>query len=189
MRGVAREITPRRVHRVVCYCDDCQAFAWFLERDDELDAQGGTEIWQLTPAQVRIEQGESAIRCMRLSSKGMYRWYAGCCKTPIANTMGAARLPFMGLIHAFIEESAVHGDAMLGAPRRFMGKFARGVPPEGTAPKFTGRAAATVVRMLARGALVGAHSPSPFFDRNGATRVAPEVLSSERRAALSATAR
>ena len=35
------------VNRVVCYCDDCQAFLHYLKRADLLDAHGGTDIVQV----------------------------------------------------------------------------------------------------------------------------------------------
>ena len=79
VRGLANTVAPDTGMHVVCMCDDCQAFAHFLERDDVLDASGGTAIFQLRPAQLEITAGREHLRCMRLSEKGLLRWYAGCC--------------------------------------------------------------------------------------------------------------
>ena len=97
--GVASGVDPTRGNRLVCMCDDCQAYAhWLDPAATLLDPNGGTEVFQLTPAQVRITAGREHIRCVRLSETGLMRWYAGCCKTPLANTLGSARAPFMGLL-------------------------------------------------------------------------------------------
>ena len=50
VRGVASEVAPSAGFRFVCYCQDCQAFARFLERPDVFDAAGGTDIFQIQPA-------------------------------------------------------------------------------------------------------------------------------------------
>src|SRR4051812_39818162 len=50
VRGTVTRAAPASVNRVICYCDDCQAFAHWLARADLLDAHGGTDIVQLAPA-------------------------------------------------------------------------------------------------------------------------------------------
>src|SRR4051812_9540883 len=95
VRGVAT-VTSSSAHRLICMCEDCQAFAHFLGRPKEiLDANGGSDIVHLIPPKFSITQGKKQIRCLRLTEKGMYRWYAGCCKTPIANSMGTPKVPFV----------------------------------------------------------------------------------------------
>ncbi len=42
---------------------------------------------------------------MRLTPMGLLRWYAGCCNTPIGN-MVSARVPFIGIVHMFMGDSA-----------------------------------------------------------------------------------
>src|SRR5262245_25612243 len=87
VRGVARGVSGERGNRVVCYCDDCQSFAHVLERsEDTLDAHGGTEIFQMSPAQLEFTAGADRLACLRLTPKGLLRWYASCCRTPIGNT-------------------------------------------------------------------------------------------------------
>ena len=98
VRGVATDVSAGAGTRVVCYCDDCQEFANYLDRGNTvLDEHGGTDIFQLAPARVTITQGREHIRCLHLTNKGTFRWYAGCCNTPIGNTRDAS-FPFVGMI-------------------------------------------------------------------------------------------
>jgi hypothetical protein len=53
VRGLVTSVSPNTVNRVVCYCDDCQAFLHHLGRAELLDAQGGTDIIQIAPASAR----------------------------------------------------------------------------------------------------------------------------------------
>ncbi|HVH46158.1 MAG TPA: DUF6151 family protein [Labilithrix sp.] len=71
----------------------------------------------MAPSEVRITGGAEALRCVRLSEKGMFRWYCGDCKTPVGNTLGP-RVPFLGLIHSFMahEGDARARDDVLGRP-------------------------------------------------------------------------
>ena len=116
VRGIAG-VSPASGFRLVCYCKDCQAFARILERQDALDAAGGTDIFQMPPGRLKIIAGASALRCLRLSER-VIRWYAGCCNTPIANTASTSRFPVIGLIHSFMEfeASGVSRAAVLGRP-------------------------------------------------------------------------
>ena len=104
VRGVASEVAPYAGFRFVCYCQDCQAFARFLERPDVLDAAGGTEIFQMPTGRVKLTAGVDAVRCLHFSNK-VFRWYTDCCRTPIGNTAGP-RFPVVGLIHSFISHEA-----------------------------------------------------------------------------------
>jgi hypothetical protein len=49
VRGFVADASPRTVNRIVCYCDDCQAFAHRIGRADLLDAHGGSDIVQVRP--------------------------------------------------------------------------------------------------------------------------------------------
>lgn len=173
--------------RVVCYCDDCQAFARFLARPGITDEWGGTDIFQMAPSRVRITKGADALRCVRLTEKGLHRWYCGECKTPVGNTV-SARVPFVGLIHTFMD----HGsdgrtrDDALGLPLGYVHtKFAIGpLPPRGHGSSLL-RVIARSVKLLGKSWLTGAGSPSPFFDdRTRAPRAEPRVLGTDERRAL-----
>jgi len=85
VRGVAREVSPSSGFRFVCDCTDCQTFARFLGRPDVLGAAGGTDIFQMPPGRVKLSTGADAVRSLRLRDTAkVQRWYADCCKTPIA---------------------------------------------------------------------------------------------------------
>ena len=102
VRGLASKVSPSTGCRFVCYCKDCQAFARFLKRADVLDPAGGTDIFQMPPGHVTLTAGTDAVRCLRLSDKGVLRWYADCCRTPIANSAGPG-FPMIGVIHSFVD--------------------------------------------------------------------------------------
>src|SRR5215813_798047 len=134
--GVANNVSPRAGFRFVCYCEDCQAFARFLERPDILDTAGGTDIFQMPTGRVKLTAGTDAVRSLQLSSK-VFRWYADCCRTPIGNTAGP-RVPVVGLIHSFMSHDADgrSRDEALGPPLcRIYERSAVGpLPPNAPAP-------------------------------------------------------
>ena len=187
VRGIASNVSPSKGFRFVCYCKDCQAFARFLERPDVLDPLGGTDIFQMPPGRVKLTAGAEALRCLRLSDKGVLRWYTDCCRTPIANTAGAG-FPIIGLIHSFADHAADgrSRDEVLGSPlcriyeRSATGPLTPDAPPPPSLRTFVRRALKMLdwwVRGLAR--------PSPFFDdRTNAPRSVPRVLTPSERAVL-----
>lgn len=177
VQGVARDVSARSATRAVCYCDDCQAFAYYLGRETAiLDEYGGTEVFQMTPAQIGIHRGTEQLRCVRLTAGGMYRWYTACCHTPVANTV-SARLPFVAVIHAFMD-AAGGRDSHLGPVRfRVQGRHARGTPPYRTVyPGFPVRMLMRVLPRLLLAVLRRQHRPTPFFDATGRPIVTPHVL-------------
>jgi hypothetical protein len=185
--GTAIAVSPGAGTRIVCYCDDCQAFARFLGRPDITDAWGGTDIFQTAPAGIRITSGLDALRCVRLSDKGMHRWYCGECKTPVGNTLGP-RVPFVGVIHTFMDhtsDSRARDDA-LGKPVGYIQtKFAIGSLPPHARHSSLLRVLGRSLRLLGKWWVTGAGSPSPFFDeKTRAAKAEPRVLTAEQRRAL-----
>jgi hypothetical protein len=180
VRGKVKDASPQTVTRALCYCDDCQAYLHHLGRADLLDAHGGTDVVQVAPASLTFDRGAENIAGMRLGPKGLYRWYASCCKTPLGNTLTPA-IPFVGIVvQAFDRPEDIFGKPM-GAG---MGQFAIGTPPDG-ATKFPLRLIVRAIRMVLGWRLRGKSWPHPYFDR--ATR-APNrpvtVLSRAERDAL-----
>lgn len=85
--------------RLKCYCIDCQTYLRHLDQAEvQLDDKGGTDILQISPAQFSITAGEEYLGNLMLSPKGIYRWYAICCQTPICNTLSKAEMPYVGLL-------------------------------------------------------------------------------------------
>ena len=84
--------------RAVCYCRDCRAYAHWLGRpEDVVDALGGTDIVATEARYVRLTAGAPLLACMSLSPRGLLRWYASCCRTPVGNTPRDWKLPYVGL--------------------------------------------------------------------------------------------
>ena len=188
LRGVATGLSPRTGNRAVCYCDDCQAYAHFLGRTDVLDAHGGTDIFQITPSQVRITDGADRLRCMRLSENGLMRWYAGCCDTPLGNPLASARVPFVGVVHAVMDHAGDgrSRDEVLGKPRGYIyGRFAVGGLPRHAHPTAPIGMILRALGTLVSAAVRGKHGPSPFFDgSSGQPVTTPRVLSADERESL-----
>lgn len=170
--------------RVMCYCDDCQAYAHALGRDDVLDAHGGTDIWQTTPSRLKLSDGLEHLRCMRLSDKGMLRFYTACCSTPVGNTMSSAKVPFVGVVHAMMDHRAHGRDEVLGPAVGTQGRFARGGVPPGAHATVPLAFVPRVIAFLVGGVLARAWRPTPLFDGAGAPVVVPRVLSAAERDAL-----
>lgn len=187
LRGTVMDASPRNVTHLRCYCDDCRAFLRHLERTDLFDERGASLIVHMAPARLRIEKRQDVLRCVRLSPKGLIRWYSQCCNTPIANTV-SARVPFVGVLRAGLEESLQErggADAVLGTQHAVHGRFALGGAPAGVAPKVTAGTALRIARLIGGWWIGGLGKPSPFFDeRTGAPRVEPIVLSREQRERL-----
>jgi hypothetical protein len=165
VRGLAKDVAPGAGFRFVCYCRDCQAFARFLERPDVLDAAGGTDILHLPTGHVKLTAGAGAVRCLRFSER-VFRWYADCCKTPIANSAGP-RFPVAGIIHSFMDHEADgrSRDEALGAPlcRLFERSALAPLPPNAPPPPSFSLYALRLPKLL--GWWLGGYGrPNPFFD-------------------------
>jgi hypothetical protein len=182
VEGRVQNASGPTVNRVVCYCDDCQAFAHQLGRADLLDAHGGSDIVQVAPAALEFMRGSEHIVGLRLGPKGLYRFYAKCCNTPLGNTVGTG-IPFVGILaQAFTAADATFGPPIGG----IMGKFSIGTPPEGTVkPNF--RLLGRAIKMVLGWRLTGKAWPHPFFERGARQPRYPlHVLSLAEREALRA---
>lgn len=164
-------------NRAICYCADCRAFARFLNRADEiLDEQGGTELVQVAQHRLIFSQGKEHVAAVRLSEKGMLRWYAACCSTPIGNTMPDRKPSFIGIVHSSLDRA--HMD------RDFGEKVARVNTASATSepkPKAEGLPGA-IVRLLwiaFSDWISGNYKKAELFDEHGAPIVRPKVLSAE----------
>jgi hypothetical protein len=180
VRGTVAGASPRSVNRVVCYCDDCQAFAHHLGRADLLDAQGGTDIVQVAPAALSFRQGDDRVVGLRLSPKGLFRWYSNCCHTPMGNTLAPA-IPFIGIVAQVFEDP----DAAFGrVDARVQGKYAIGTPPRGS-DRLNFGFLLGALRRIVGWKLGGKTWPHPYFDRATQTpNRAVTILSGSEREAL-----
>jgi hypothetical protein len=182
------EGTLTRTHkenRGICYCTDCQAFARYLRRAEQiLDRSGGTDIIQTTPNNVTFTNGIEHLACMRLTPNGLLRWYASCCNTPIGNTLANYKLSFVGLVHNCLESAPLSLDEAFGAIRmQVKTRSALGEPkPE---PFGLPRAVWSIAGMLLKVRLDGGYKRTPFFIPGSSTPiVTPKVLSPQAREEL-----
>jgi hypothetical protein len=112
---VQGECNPARSYtRVTCYCADCRAFARWLGGDGLLDAAGGSDIVAMAPDGLRFTQGLEQLACMSLGPRGLLRWYARCCRTPLGNVPRNPKLYYLGLPVPAIAESEVAMTASIG---------------------------------------------------------------------------
>ncbi|PSB55739.1 hypothetical protein C7B77_14070 [Chamaesiphon polymorphus CCALA 037] len=168
------------VNRCVCYCADCQAFARFLKREDDiLDEFGGTSIIQTIPKHIDFSEGTEHLACIRLTENGLLRWYAACCNTPIGNTSPNFKLSFIGLIHNCLSSDRVSLDDAFGTIRMHVSTQAAIGEHK---PKSTGLLAGTlrVFGMVLRSRLNGSYKQNPFFiPGTGTPVVTPQVLNQD----------
>ena len=184
VRGVVSNPSQKSANRVVCYCDDCQAFVYQIGRADLLDAHGGTDIVQVAPGSLSIVRGQDKIAGVRLTPKGLFRWYTTCCNTPMGNTLTPS-VPFVGITVQVFDGGASHADDTFGKPiGAILGKYAVGEAPKGS----TGLNLSLIVRAIAKvlgWRLRGKAWPHPFFKRETGEPFYPlTVLSPEQREAL-----
>jgi len=175
--------TTRAYTRATCYCKDCRAFANFLAVPGVLDESGGTDVVPIAPSAVHFTAGTEHVVCMSLSPKGLLRWYASCCRTPLANTPREPKLPYVGMVTTCFDAAPQAVDAAFGPRNRVVLNTQSATAPV----KSTPLAFATGgLRILAGvlGARLRGERASPFFDASGRPLREPEVISRERRAEL-----
>jgi hypothetical protein len=176
---------PGRTFRGVCYCRDCQAFAHFLGRErDVLNDRGGSGVVQTVPRNVTFTQGADSLACMRLTSKGLLRWYSACCKTPIGNTMASYKLSFVGLVDACLRDPNRSLEQSFGPERASVYvEGARGEPKP--RPVGQGRMIAWALSTILKARLNGDYRRTPFFRADTWQPIArPLILSDPEHARL-----
>ena len=182
---VEGRIDPRRVYaRASCYCRDCQAFARWLGSPDLLDAAGGTDIAAMAPDGLQITRGFENLACMSLGPRGLLRWYAGCCRTPLGNVPRDPRLYYLGVPVPAIAEPADVVEAAFG-PRGHIAVNAGSA----SAPVASSRLARLVGTLRIVAGLLSARLRGRrnrlLFDADGLPLREPLVLGRAQREALS----
>lgn len=168
---------PETGTHLLCYCADCQTFPRHLGADI-LTGCGGTELFQVAPSQVTFTRGAENLRLLKLSPKGLSRWYTGCCKTPVANTLASAKLPFVSLMTApFAGEASA-----LGPVRAHVNTvYAKG-PGKPARDSGLRRVLWDFAKRLLGERLSGRWKATPFFAPPDWTPAAePEILTREER--------
>lgn len=180
--GRVKDPAPQSVNRVICYCDDCQAFVHHLGRADLLDEHGGSDVVQVAPSSLSFQRGAERIVGLRLSPKGPYRFYTSCCQTPLGNMVSPA-LPFIGIVAQGFQ-GATAADCFGKPIGRIYGQYAIGSAPAGS-DKLNLRLMLRVIRLMLGWRLGGKAWPHPFFDRaTGAPKYPVTTLTPAERESL-----
>lgn len=175
LKGEVRH--AQRALHAVCYCRDCQAYAHALGAPGVLDVLGGTEVAATQPRYLRFTEGADRLACLSLTDRGLLRWYASCCETPIGNTARDSRIPYVGLVHTCLgaPEAALHA---FGPVRvRVNTQGARAPVPANGLGKVLALAGFAPALAIAR--LTGSYRQTPFFTANGEPVRTPRVLTAE----------
>ncbi len=172
----------------MCYCTSCQAYAHALGRPDALDALGGTDLVAVLPKDVTITAGGEHLACLSLSPKGLFRWYAACCDSPLANTPRNPNIAYVGLISARLGADDQTIEAAIGPVSMTVNTDgATGGPPRKSPPS-VGQLLGLASRLLGA-RLGGGYRRTPFFKFPGGTPVrSPRVLTQQERAEAEAAA-
>lgn len=161
--------------RFICMCKDCQKYARFLGNAESiLDKNGGSEVVPVFPKLLRITHGREYVRGIKLTQNtGTFRWYASCCRSPLANSLSSKQ----GYIGIFTQRLSADDRISLG-PICVRANGESGIPPlpDGTSNKFPLKWLFITIRAIARVHLKGWKKPNPFFDENDRPYVEPEVL-------------
>lgn len=177
LRGTLSQ--PQAGTRVVCYCRDCQTYAHALGGADQvLDANGGTTIVATLQQDVAFTQGTEQLACLSLTERGVYRWYAACCRTPIANTIHKPEMPYVGLVHTALAPTREAVERQWPAHFTVNPAHAKGPVQAPGARAFFGTLG--IMRRVIASRLTGAWRRSPFFVDGSHRAVATRrVLSAE----------
>jgi hypothetical protein len=170
------------INRGICYCKDCRDYAHVLGKAAEtLDSSGGTEVVAVSPKNVVFTQGIEKLSCLSLSEKGLLRWYASCCNTPIGNTPRNFKVSFVGLVHNCLEQSEQTIVQSFGPVKMW-------VNTHGAKGKVNAKAGSTfmaimrVMKVLLLSRLSGSYKTTPFFvAESGSPIKVPRIVSSAER--------
>src|SRR5450432_1409759 len=177
---------PDMASRAVCYCKDCQAFAHFLERPDDrvLNELGGTELVATLPRHVHFTQGLEALVCMSLSDRGLLRWYASCCNTPIGNTPRDLKTSYVGLVHSCLAERAPSLQDSFGRVRMVLQTDSAKGKVKST-PVSNVVTLLKIMKSVIAARMSGSYKNNPFFAKDSGSPIKqPRVLTTTERARL-----
>lgn len=171
----------RAYTRATCHCRHCQAFARFLGATWVLDAQGGTDIVPMAPTGVCFTAGQEHLACLSLSRKGLLRWYAACCRTPLANTPRDAGIFYVGVLAPVLAVAPDALDLELGPRDHVVLNTASATGPVRRTPLAFLLAGLEIFAHVAM-AKLRRRRDTTFFDAEGQPIRPPQVLTPEQRA-------
>ena len=139
---------------------------------------------QVAPAALTFSRGNEHIAGLRLTPKGLFRFFARCCNTPLGNALGPG-FPFVGISVRSFDTRDKSTDQTFGAPRGTIhGRNAIGGAPAGST-KIDLPLIARALFLILSWRLSGKQWPHPFFDRaTGGSSRPMTILSFAERAEL-----
>ncbi len=177
VRGLLTFKDKKSLSHIICMCDDCQSFAHFLKREDEiLDEFGGTEIYQVSSNEIQINRGREKIKCLKLSPKGICRFFASCCNTPIAN-MVSLKVSFAGVVTDFIQDEDNQLDRDI--EYRCMSKYAKKEVIGNSSQGFSKLLTLKILKRVVLGYFNKRYLPNSFFDADSGNVLHEIVLVSK----------
>lgn len=170
---------PQLALRGVCYCRDCRAYSNHLGTASRThDALGGAEFVATQAKYVSISEGIQRLACLSLSEKGLLRWYASCCTTPIANTLRNWGVSYVGLIHTCLKADPIAFERSFPQLQmRVNTGGAKGSPP-GLALKTISSLAGFAPKVIAS-RVTGTYAQTPFFQSPTGKPIVPITLLSK----------
>ncbi len=176
--AVLKNVSPGTGSHVQCYCKDCQTGARALGDEKSLMPRGGSDIYQTIPSNLELTKGQEHLACLRLSPRGLMRWYASCCDTPVFNTLGHTKLAFIGVSVPAMKGPEV--EKAIGKVIAVVHTKDAQLGPEPLKDYGFNRAGFNVLARHFGALMRGQAKQTPLFG-NGAPIVTPRVLSKEER--------
>lgn len=171
------DVSPSTANHLVCFCHDCRDFLRFLEKADWLTPGNGAALVHVAAGRVSFKVGAERLQAIRLSDKGLFRYFTSCCKSPFGVTMSEG-MPLVAYSTHLVDSLTD-----FCAPSNCYGKFAGPGAPSGIPSVVTPAFGFKMLRLLATWKVTGKGSPHPYF-RNGKSIAPVRVLTSDERAAL-----
>ncbi len=188
VQGWVRDVSPKTVTRTVCHCNGCQSYAHALGiAAAQLNARGGSDLVQIAPDTLRIDQGLEQVACLQQTRGGALRWHARCCNTPLAGTLPTMHMPFVSLSQLCVSLEGAPPDTVFGPVMvQVNHSMSRA---EARANRGTLGALLAMLRryigLILSWWLRGRTKPFPFFEA-GRPRVQPRRLTAAERAVIPA---
>ena len=165
VNGVLK-IVKKDLFYAQCFCCDCQNYAKHLESEDKiLDQYGASSLIQTYPKYLTLLEGKEHINCVQIKEKGLLRWYANCCNSPLANTMTNPRVPFISISTQVLKfKSKEEKERLLGPVSvKAFAMYAKGKKPKNSHDRFPKSYMISMLYFMLRGAITGKFKPHPFF--------------------------
>jgi len=180
--GVRGELLhSERALRGICHCKDCRAYSNHLGTSARThDAHGGATFIATQAKHVRLCEGTQHLACLSLSERGLLRWYATCCTTPIASSLRNWKVPYVSLVHTCLtSDPAAFERAFPRLQMRVNTGSATQTPPALVLKTFA--SLAKFIPAVGASGLTGAYKPNPFLTSEGEPVAPITVLSATQR--------